>query len=211
MSALVRRFRKSFTQRISRLVLGGKWVGDRVVRPMSASLDTTEGEDPRSTLPKQTSRRVYWIFSLCFLFCWLVVSQTRLRECLSDSLDGINYVLFLKSSSIQRGDIVSIQGHCEDHVGTLPKWPYAKWVLGIPGDRIIQNRDGITVIPKENGPLTLLTKTSKGKPLNSITENIIPEGFLFVAGDNPQSFDSRYDEFGLVPVGKVWGKAILKW
>ncbi|MBA3814786.1 MAG: signal peptidase I [Alphaproteobacteria bacterium] len=166
-------------------------------------------------------QKSYWIISLFFLCCWLVVSQTRLRECLSDSLDGINYVLFLKSSSIQRGDIVSIQGHREDHVGTLPKWPYAKRVLGIPGDRIIHNNSGITVIPKESDGLSLLTKTSKGKlltpivpfigvPLNGLSKTI-PEGCLFVAGDNPKSFDSRYDEFGLVPMEKVWGKGILQW
>ncbi len=181
-------------------------------------------------------RKSYWIFSLFFLFCWLVVSQTRLRECLSDSLDGVNYVLFLKSASIQRGDIVSIQGHREDHVGTLTKWPYAKRVLGIPGDRIIHNKSGITVIPKESDGLSLLTKTSKGKPLtpivplnegplNGVTLNgaplkrgplkgltkTIPEGCLFVAGDNPKSFDSRYKEFGLVPMEKVWGKGVFTW
>ncbi len=181
-------------------------------------------------------RKSYWIISLFFLFCWLVVSQTRLRECLSDSLDGINYVLFLKSSSIQRGDIVSIQGHREDHVGTLPKWPYAKRVLGIPGDRIIHNKSGITVIPKESDGLSLLTTTSKGKlltpivpfngdpfngdpfnglpldgsPLNGLSKTI-PEGCLFVAGDNPKSFDSRYKEFGLVPMEKVWGKGVFTW
>ncbi len=176
-------------------------------------------------------RKSYWIISLFFLFCWLVVSQTRLRECLSDSLEGINYVIFLKSSSIQRGDIVSIQGHREDHVGTLPKWPYAKRVLGIPGDRVIHNKSGITVIPKESDGLSLLTKTSKGKlltpivpfngdpfnglPLDGVPFNgwskTIPEGCLFVAGDNPKSFDSRYKEFGLVPMEKVWGKGVFTW
>ncbi|MBA3814776.1 MAG: signal peptidase I [Alphaproteobacteria bacterium] len=176
-------------------------------------------------------RKSYWIISLFFLFCWLVVSQTRLRECLSDSLDGINYVLFLKSSSIQRGDIVSIQGHREDHVGTLPKWPYAKRVLGIPGDRIEHNAQGIIIIPQVSRNMPLLTETSKGKPLTPIVPlnegplngaplkrgplkgltKTIPEGCLFVAGDTPKSFDSRYKEFGLVPMEKVWGKGILQW
>ncbi|MBA3814652.1 MAG: signal peptidase I [Alphaproteobacteria bacterium] len=171
-------------------------------------------------------RKSYWIFSLCFLTCWVIVSQTQLRECLTDSLTGINYVLFLRSKSIQRGDVVSIHGHREDHVGTLTKWPYAKRVLGIPGDRIIHNKSGITVIPKESDGLSLLTKTSKGKlltpivpfnesplnenPFNGLSKTI-PEGCLFVAGDNPKSFDSRYEEFGLVPLEKVWGRGILAW
>jgi len=157
------------------------------------------------------TRKIYWYASLFFLTCWIIVSQTRLRECLSDSLNDVHYVLFLKNKTIQRGDIVSIQGHREDHVGDLTKWPYAKRVLGVPGDRIVHNTEGIIVVPQPSNTLSLLTKTSKGKPLTPNISDIIPEGYLFVAGDNPQSFDSRYEEFGLVPVEKVWGKAIVKW
>lgn len=166
-------------------------------------------------------RKIYWVFSLSFLTCWIVVSQTRLMECLSDSLHNVHYVLFLKSASIKRGDIVAITGHREDHVGELKKWPYSKRVLGVPGDHIIHDRDGITVIPQESYFLPLLDKTSKGKPLTPVvplndfslngSSNIISEGYLFVAGDNPQSFDSRYAEFGLVPVEKVWGRGIFTW
>ncbi|MDP4154224.1 MAG: signal peptidase I [Bacillota bacterium] len=157
------------------------------------------------------SRKIYWIFSLHFLICWVVVSQTRLMECLSDSLNNVHYVLFLKSNAIKRGDIVAIQDHREDHVGDLKKWPYSKRVLGIPGDYIVHNKNGITVIPQESYFLSLLSKTSKGKPLTPMTSGIIPEGYLFVAGDNPHSFDSRYAEFGLVPKEKIWGKGIFAW
>ena len=163
------------------------------------------------SLPTKQSRKLYLYAIPCFLIAWITATQTQLRECLSDSLDGVHYLLFLKSKSIQRGDIVSIQGHREDHVGDLKKWPYAKRVLGIPGDRIVRNSQGIIVIPQPSNTLSLLTKTSKGKPLTPNISNIIPEGYLFVAGDNPQSFDSRYEEFGLVHQEKVWGKAIWQW
>lgn len=156
-------------------------------------------------------RKIYWIFSLHFLICWIVVSQTRLMECLTDSLNNVHYVLFLKSHTLNRGDIVAIQGHREDHLGPLKKWPYSKRVLGIPADHIVCNEGGITVIPQESYFLSLLSKTSKGKPLTPIAINVIPEGYLFVAGDNPQSFDSRYEEFGLVPKEKIWGRGIFTW
>lgn len=164
----------------------------------------------------QHIRKRYWIFSLSFLIAWIITSQTQLRECLSDSLDGIHYILFLKSKSVKRGDIVEIRGHREDHVGDLKKWPYSKRVLGVAGDHILHNGSGITIIPKESFDLSLLEETSKAKPLTSLVPlnglpNIIPEGYLFVAGDNPQSFDSRYKEFGLVPIEKVWGKGIVAW
>jgi signal peptidase I len=142
---------------------------------------------------------------------WVIVSQTRLMECLTDSLESIHYILFLKSKSIHRGDIVAIRGHREDHVGDLKKWPYSKRVLGVPGDHIVRNQAGIMVIPQESNNLFLLTHTSKGKPLTPISPMTIPEGYLFVAGDNQKSFDSRYEEFGLVPNEKVWGKAVWQW
>lgn len=156
-------------------------------------------------------RKIYWIFSLFFLTAWIIVSQTRLMECLSNSLNNVHYVLFLKSKTIKRGDIVAIQGHREDHVGALKKWPYSKRVLGIPGDYIVYNKGGIAVVPQESYRLPLLSKTSKGKPLTPLDTNIIPEGYLFVAGDNPQSFDSRYEQFGLVPLEKIWGRAWFLW
>ena len=181
-------------------------------------------------------RKIYWVFSLSFLTMWLIVSQTRLMECLTASLNNVHYVLFLKSNTIKRGDIVAIQGHREDHVEPLKKLPYSKRVLGIPGDHIVRNKDGITVIPQESYLLSLLNKTVKGKPLTPIVplngpllnklplnrdlfngspfnglSDIIPEGYLFVAGDNPQSFDSRYAEFGLVPQSKIFGKALFTW
>ena len=37
--------------------------------------------------------------------------------------------------------------------------------------------------------------------------NTIPEGFIFVTGDNPDhSYDSRYESFGLVALDDVWGR-----
>ena len=37
------------------------------------------------------------------------------------------------------------------------------------------------------------------------------EGYVFVAGDHPKSFDSRYDEFGLVNIENIQGRAIWWW
>lgn len=161
--------------------------------------------------PVRRFHKLYLGVGVLFLILWGITSQTRLMQCLSNSLNNIHYVLFLKSNTIKRGDIVAIQGHREDHVGNLKKWPYSKRILGIPGDHILHNKDGITVIPQESYLLTLLDKTSKGAPLSPIPAEVIPEGYLFVAGDNPRSFDSRYAEFGLVPKEKVWGKGIFAW
>jgi hypothetical protein len=245
----------------------------------------------------------------------LITTYTQLLETVSSSLKGINYILVRKSSSIQRGDIVSIQGHTIKYVGEKL---IAKRVLGLPGDRIIQDEGQIILIPSDFDPellkylkfqpkrtefevsediedvedtddqeecddqddeedddddddentapesfsveessiqhenivsiqehtnkyvgfnlellqflgsrhfgieiFPLLKQTKEGNPLIPLSvkkfsegrnpEGIIPPGYVFVAGDNPNSFDSRYEEFGLVPMEKIWGKAIVTW
>lgn len=244
----------------------------------------------------------------------LITTYTQLLETISSSLKGINYILVRKSSSIQRGDIVSIQGHTIKYVGEKR---IAKRVLGFPGDRIIQDEGQIILIPSDFDPellaylklqsigsefeasedmvneeiedtdgtddvdediasesfsleessiqgeniaslqehankyarfdpealrlltshhfgieiFPLLKQTREGNPLTPLSvkrfskgdiskeiifgrvipEGIIPSGYVFVAGDNPNSFDSRYEEFGLVPMEKIWGKAVLWW
>lgn len=39
--------------------------------------------------------------------------------------------------------------------------------------------------------------------------NIVPEGYVFVLGDNPDhSLDSRNPKFGLVKISDIWGKPL---
>jgi type IV secretory pathway protease TraF len=84
---------------------------------------------------------------------------------------------------------------------------------------LASHHSGIEIFPllkqtKEGNPLTPLSIKNIPEGRNTqgiIPEGIIPKGYVFVAGDNLNSFDSRYEEFGLVPVEKIWGKAVLWW
>ncbi len=85
--------------------------------------------------------------------------------------------------------------------------PWTKRVLGLPGDAI-EVRSGTVVIAGR--PVAKLHGTMMEESrLRSIRPGPIPLGFLFVAGDSPRSFDSRYREFGLVPATAVIGEATL--
>lgn len=159
------------------------------------------------------------------LILMVVVSQTRLGECVSESLEGTRYILFFKNTTLKRGDIVSIEGHPVKYVG---KKLLAKRILGLPGDRIVRDPKGIRIETQflesktleptthklkafESKILALLKTTREGHSLTPISIQIVPENYVFVAGDNPHSFDSRYEEFGLVSYEKIWGKAIFVW
>jgi len=142
---------------------------------------------------------------------WWLTTYTQLLESASESLEGIHYILVYKSASIKRGDIVLIQGHTPQYVGEKP---FTKRVIGLAGDRITRGKKGLEIKARNSSVSTifpLLKKTKEGQALTALPIQIVPEGTLFVVGDHPRSFDSRYEEFGLVPVEKVWGKAVLSW
>jgi hypothetical protein len=58
--------------------------------------------------------------TLSLLLLGAFVSQTKLAVCASESLEGIHYVLFLKNTSFNRGDIVFIPHHPVRYVGENP-------------------------------------------------------------------------------------------
>lgn len=156
----------------------------------------------------------YWIWALpLILALWLMISYTRFTECSSGSLKSLRYALFVKSSSFAHGDIVYLQGYQAIYIKRAKN--LAKRVLGIPGDRIERQTQNLKIIPQNQKSLPtilpLLNKTQKGEPLTPLFLSSIPEGYVFVSGDHLRSFDSRYEEFGLVPIEKIWGKAVFIW
>lgn len=147
------------------------------------------------------------------LLCWGITTQTMLLKCRSDSLSNISYLLVKKGSSFNRGDIVCLQGHRVKYIDGDKS--LAKRVLGLPGDQIQKEQNTIKLIPQENNVklflLPLVDQTSKGEVLTPLSLTAIPEGYAFVAGDHPKSFDSRYEEFGLVNIENIKGRTIWWW
>lgn len=154
------------------------------------------------------------------LLLWGVASCTQLQECASESLKGVRYILMVKDLSFKRGNIVSIQGH--DTAYAKDKI-FAKRVVGLPGDVIVRDKEGVKVLPvlvsstnsriktPQSQVFPLLERTKEGKPLTPLTTILIPQGYVFVAGDHSRSFDSRYEEFGLVPMENIKGRVIWWW
>lgn len=71
-----------------------------------------------------------------------------------------------------------------------------KQVVGLPGDPIVICDQHVFVNGNDYGYIYL--RSPSGLKLSAISEKVIPEGYVFVHATHPESFDSRYAEFGLV-------------
>ncbi|MFB5616945.1 MAG: signal peptidase I [Nitrosopumilus sp.] len=79
----------------------------------------------------------------------------------------------------------------------LSKQKVTKKVIGIPGDKIDFKEDQLLVNEEK------LSVFPESKKLHLIKKKKVCEGYLFVSGSHPKSFDSRYEEFGLVPIHSI--------
>lgn len=127
----------------------------------------------------------------CFTIIYWLVEYERLGIRFNRS-ESLPYTLFISKknrTSPQKGTIVS----CEH-----PKIPFpiAKIVAGVPGDNITLIENALFIDSTCVGELK--TVSSSGKIYHPIEQGIIPLNHYFLQATHPESFDSRYIEFGLV-------------
>ena len=143
---------------------------------------------------------------LAALLFWLQY-KTLLGIAESSSLPWKVY-LVVKGSAWKKGDIVTIQGHTSSYSQGIPL--LTKRVVGGEGDVILlKDKENLLVGDEKISPL--LPYNSKGKPLHPVENQIISRGYVFVVGDDPRSFDSRYQEFGLVKAEHILGRSFPLW
>lgn len=108
--------------------------------------------------------------------------------------------LSYKFHAPKRGDIV---------VFTPPnqKQPYIKRVIGVSGDTVAI-KDGELYI---NGEV-IYEPYIKEKMIQDFHEIQVPEGAVFVMGDNRNySKDSRNSSVGFIPIENIWGKVKFRY
>ncbi|QXE02691.1 signal peptidase I [Terribacillus sp. DMT04] len=162
------------------------------------------------------TKRWKWFLSLggillVFFFAReLIFADYRVDgQSMEPTLQDGNFLMVNKfmddASSIQRFDVIVFHATKEED--------YVKRVIGMPGDTVEVHNDQLFVNgvyrpehylenyrDKVDGPLT------RDFTLEEVTEQeTVPEGMLFVMGDNRRdSLDSR--SFGFIPIEKVVGK-----
>ena len=162
--------------------------------------------------------RKLWL--IAGLFILLLTSRTSLWINKSESLPG-KIFLVVKGASFKKEDLIGIESH-QTSFGRTNR--LIKRIGGVGGDtlrfkKLEDNFDqeNLTASTKDYmgdiyindqciGPV--FNQTSEGKNLTPLKEKIIPAGYLFVHGTHPQSFDSRYAEFGLMDDGEVFSSTM---
>lgn len=149
------------------------------------------------------SKTLLSLVAVLSVFVW-INEHTSLLIAQSESLP-YRYLLLLKNTQPHRGDLIAIQSH---PVHGLEDKLLTKKLVGLPNDEIVIHNRTIWVDEWQG---LLKRKRRNGKPLTPLSVTIIPEGFVFAAGNHADSLDSRYEEFGLVSQKHILGRVVGLW
>ncbi len=86
-----------------------------------------------------------------------------------------------------------------------PKSTVIKKVMGVAGDVVTKKGQAFYINDEKVG--IAKTHSLKGRPLREGKVGIIPQGKYFVWTPNKNSYDSRYDEIGLIDERYIMGVA----
>lgn len=140
---------------------------------------------------------------LCFGIAILnVLVLSHYVKFLISETDSLPYHFFLH--------LPHIKPKVEDYTMVESHWynkKIIKRIIGVAGDLIEVYPDGQILVNKHKIGIPIAI-ASDGRILNSIQTQTIPAGYAFLYGDHPKSFDSRYQELGLIPLSSLQGLVI---
>jgi conjugal transfer pilin signal peptidase TrbI len=155
---------------------------------------------------KPMSSRLGWISTavLALVVCVQLAALPWFRLFINEtnSIDGTLYV-WEKNVLPNKGELVVLQW--KGGAGYATNTLMFKSIRGVSGDAIetLEQTVNINGVPVAQALLVSAT----GTPLKTIQAQTIPPGFFFVTNPARNSFDSRYDAFGLVSKDAIVGRA----
>ncbi|MFP3917164.1 signal peptidase I [Lysinibacillus telephonicus] len=142
-----------------------------------------------------------------FLFSPLIVKGASMMP----TYESEDVIIVSKVSEIDRFDHVVFKAPYEDEY-------YIKRVIGLPGDSV-EMKDDVLIINGEEYEEPYVNRNTENPFQRRVTENftleeitgekVVPEGYLFVLGDNRlRSSDSRH--YGLIPIDSLLGESKIR-
>jgi conjugative transfer signal peptidase TraF len=132
--------------------------------------------------------------------CLIWVPRLDLRILYSKTR-SLRYSWFLetpnRSQLLKKGDYISLHHELSPIV-------LAKQVHGIPGDRIAV--EGEVLLINDYPVCHILQQSKSGIEYTPLVSQTIPNGHYLVLGHHKESYDSRYQKFGLISQDQVEGK-----
>jgi conjugal transfer pilin signal peptidase TrbI len=150
-------------------------------------------------LGKQWLKGIFCFLIVFALITWLK-NHVSLLYSSTDSLPYRTY-LRLKQMGVKKGDYTSFASPW--YGGNV-----VKRIVGVAGDTITYDSEGNLWIGRQLKVGKPKKKARDGRPLTPLKPGIIPEGLVFVMGAHERSFDSRYEESGLIPEKALQGRLI---
>ncbi len=153
-------------------------------------------------------KRGLWSFTITLTGLALFSEHVHFIKSYTDSLPH-HYFVQLPKIKPQKGDLTIVYNG-------FYKGRIIKRIIGTAGDQISADAQGNIFINQEKvGKARERTEfcaaQTDGKDtitLTAIKSQVIPEGRVFLHSPHPKSFDSRYNEVGLVPVSDLEGLII---
>lgn len=151
--------------------------------------------------------RKWWLLYLVIGAGVLLFGQNyKIVFNVSDSLPGRVYLVVKGEMPTKNDEPVAFRWEDDQKQTQFPTGvTFLKLAAGLPGDKVFQRQDGISV-----GHWTLQPKefSKKGMRLQSNRfTGEIPTGHYFMVGTHKDSLDSRYAMVGLIPAHRIVGRA----
>ena len=151
------------------------------------------------------------LFSIAFRTC-TVDGDSMNNTLLNEEVLVVSDILYTPD----RGDIIVFHQTDNSNIANKNK-PLVKRVIGVGGDTVTIDYDTWTVsVTDQNGETSTLDEdyihlSQRGSYFSGVKEYKVPEGSLFVLGDNRnESLDSRYADIGYVDARRVLGKVVMR-
>ena len=155
---------------------------------------------------------VILLFSIAFRTC--TVDGSSMNNTL---LDGEVLLVSDLFYTPEREDVIVFHNN-DGSLGNNLNKPLVKRVIGVEGDVVTVDHTNnvITITDKDGETFTLngeyvFLDPNRGDPFFGEQQYVVPEGKLFVMGDNRRnSLDSRYSSVGFVDERSVLGKVFFR-